>query len=54
MFEKLILLGLGVVAICTVIIMVSAIVWVWERLEERELHKTRCHIVHRKSKKEAA
>lgn len=54
MFEQLILLGFGVVAIFAVIIMVNAIVWVWERLEERQLHKTRCHIVHRKSKKEAA
>ena len=54
MFEQLILLGFGVVAICAVIVMASLIVWVWDRLEERELHKTRCHIVHRKSKKEAA
>ncbi len=41
MFEQLILLGFGVVAICAVIVMASLIVWVWDRWEERQDRKAR-------------
>lgn len=36
MFEQLILLGFGVVAICAVIVMASLIVWAWDLWDKRQ------------------
>lgn len=53
MFEQLILLGFGVVAICAVIVMASLIVWVWDlwdkRQKKREYIKKTYPTPHRKA-----